>query len=371
MKDIVIIGGGIAGLINAIMLSKAGFSVLVIEKKHYPLHKVCGEYISNEVVPFLKSIGAFPSELKPSHIHRLLITTENSSFKSNLDMGGFGISRYNFDYYLYQKAKEAGAKFLLDTEVIEVQKREEIFCIITSAENTIHTKLVIGAHGKRSRLDKQLDRSFFYKRSPYIGVKYHVKSNFTSDTIALHIFKKGYCGISKIEEDKYCLCYLSSRDNLKYYKNIKEMEENILYKNPYLKDIFLNSEFLYEKPEVINEISFIKKPLIENGIFMCGDAAGMITPLCGNGMSIAIHSAKILSQLLITNHSNNRFDYYNIEKQYIEKWDGCFKNRMAAGRLIQKLFLTKALPAIAMHAIKKSSSLARWAIEKTHGHSFE
>ncbi|HNU89628.1 MAG TPA: FAD-dependent oxidoreductase, partial [Ferruginibacter sp.] len=49
--DITIIGGGLAGLVSAIHLSKAGLAVTLIEKNEYPKHKVCGEYVSNEVLP--------------------------------------------------------------------------------------------------------------------------------------------------------------------------------------------------------------------------------------------------------------------------------------------------------------------------------
>ena len=54
VKDIIIIGGGLAGLTSAIQLARAGLSVLLLEKHSYPLHKVCGEYVSNEVRPFLE-----------------------------------------------------------------------------------------------------------------------------------------------------------------------------------------------------------------------------------------------------------------------------------------------------------------------------
>ena len=65
---------------------------------------------------------------------------------------------------------------------------------------------------------------------------------------------------------------------------------------------------LFEKPEVINEITFEKQDPVSNHILMCGDAAGMITPLCGNGMAMAIHSAKILSGLIIEANSEARFE---------------------------------------------------------------
>ncbi|HEX8022508.1 FAD-dependent oxidoreductase, partial [Mucilaginibacter sp.] len=56
MSDVIVIGGGLAGLFNAILLNRAGLKVTVVEKKTYPMHRVCGEYISNEVIPFLSSL---------------------------------------------------------------------------------------------------------------------------------------------------------------------------------------------------------------------------------------------------------------------------------------------------------------------------
>src|SRR6187397_2364427 len=57
--------------------------------------------------------------------------------------------------------------------------------------------------------------------------------------------------------------------------------------------IFSNSEFLYEEPLAISQISFDKKEQVENHVLMIGDSAGMITPSCGNGMSMALHAGKL------------------------------------------------------------------------------
>ncbi|MFB0908232.1 MAG: FAD-dependent oxidoreductase, partial [Spirosomataceae bacterium] len=69
--DVIIVGGGLAGLSTAIMSRKNGLSVLLIEKYSYPFHKVCGEYISNEVRPFFNFIGLDLEALGVSDIHTL------------------------------------------------------------------------------------------------------------------------------------------------------------------------------------------------------------------------------------------------------------------------------------------------------------
>ncbi len=98
MKKAIIAGGGLAGLVTANILGRAGIACTVIEKNEYPFHRVCGEYISNETVPFLKSLGLYPDEFSPPQISRFQLTSVNgkSAFLP-LGLGGFGISRFSFD----------------------------------------------------------------------------------------------------------------------------------------------------------------------------------------------------------------------------------------------------------------------------------
>jgi flavin-dependent dehydrogenase len=122
MKDVIIIGGGIAGLVNAIRLADAGLEVLVIEKKTYPFHRVCGEYISNEALPFLRSIGADPELLGPSRIRNLVVSSPGGSIvELPLKMGGIGVSRFALDNFLYSVAVGKGVEFRLNTAVTEVR----------------------------------------------------------------------------------------------------------------------------------------------------------------------------------------------------------------------------------------------------------
>jgi menaquinone-9 beta-reductase len=363
MYDIIIVGGGLAGLVSSIQLSKGGKKVLVIEKKKYPFHRVCGEYISNEVRPFLESIGLDFKKLDVKNISKFQFTSPSGRvLETDLDLGGFGISRYKIDEELYLLAVSVGVEFLLENTVESVDFKKDKFTVKT-AFNTFESKYVIGTFGKRTKLDATLQRDFFAKRSPYIGVKYHIKTDFPKDLIALHNFKDGYCGISAIEDDKYCLCYLTTRDNLKKHGTITEMERNILYKNPHLQKIFTESEFLYDKPEVINEISFSPKTTIENHILMAGDSAGLITPLCGNGMAMAIHGAKLLSDNILQNFNDRNL----VEINYQKDWKKHFQKRLWIGRNVQKLFGNEVVSEIALSTMKAIKPLLRTVIKATHG----
>jgi menaquinone-9 beta-reductase len=364
LKRIVIIGGGIAGLITSIQLARAGISCVVFEKKLYPFHRVCGEYISNETIPFLKSLNIFPSEFDPPLIQRFQLSAISGRNEIlPLDLGGFGISRYAFDNFLYKKASSLGVEFYLKEEVTDVQFDLQKFFIRSSTKN-IEADIVIGSFGKRSRIDIQFNRSFIRKRSPYVGVKYHIKTEHPHDLIGLHNFEGGYCGVSNVENGMTNLCYLTHRENVKKHKTIREMEEHMLFKNPLLKNIFINSKFIFDKPETINEISF------ETHVLMIGDAAGMITPLCGNGMAMAIHTSKILSELLIEHLHGQKFSRDEVERTYYHRWNKFFKRRLLFGRQVQKLFGNAWTSNIAVNVAINVRPLANAIMRNTHGDPF-
>ncbi|QEM13878.1 NAD(P)/FAD-dependent oxidoreductase [Mucilaginibacter rubeus] len=373
MSDVIVIGGGLAGLFNAILLNRAGLQVTVIEKKTYPMHRVCGEYISNEVIPFLSSLDIDLNQLNVARINRLEVTAASGTkLSQKLDLGGFGLSRFTFDNYLYQKAINEGVKVLVGTRVEDIRFIDEQFEVVTPGE-TLTAPLAIGSFGKRSNLDQKLKRPFFYKRSPYLAVKFHLQMDFPQDLIQLNNYKDGYCGVSKTDGDRYCMCYMAHRDDLRKYGSLQALEENVIRKNPYLDEIFCNAKFLLDKPEVINEISFEKKAPVDNHILMSGDTAGMIAPLCGNGMTMAIHSAKILSEKIITHYTPGNFNSdkrANLEQDYTQSWNKQFAQRLWLGRQLQRLFGNDNMTAITLNMLSRLPSVAQYLISKTHGQPF-
>ena len=377
--DIAIIGGGLAGLALAIQLSKKNYRVILFEKEKYPFHKVCGEYISLESWNFLEQLGVPLSTLNLPIIDRLNLTAPNGkSFETKLPLGGFGISRYKIDNLLVAIARESGAHILEETRVEDVRFIGDKFFINYSKRNEGIKKIeaVVGcaAYGKRSNLDVKWNRDFISKRNSrinnFIAVKYHVNTNWPANTIGLHNFRNGYCGISQIEEHKYCLCYLTTAENLKKSGNsIQQMQKNILYQNPVLKDIFSSSEFINQTPVTISQISFDKKSLVENDLLMLGDAAGMITPLCGNGMSMALHSSK-MAATLIDLFLSKKIARNNMEHLYHQQWTIEFSNRVTAGRILQSFFGSVLLTNFFVAIFKAFPFLANNIIRKTHGKAF-
>ncbi|MFT5251379.1 MAG: flavin-dependent dehydrogenase, partial [Flavobacteriales bacterium] len=239
-NSIVILGGGLAGLIAAIHLKKHNHNVMVIEKNEFPKHKVCGEYISNEVVPYLKSLGLNIESLHPKHIDKLSFSlVSGKAINTSLPLGGFGISRFELDQYLCNEAKKSGC-IIVQEIVSDVDFVADTFTITTNL-NTYHASIVIGAFGKRSNLDVKLQRNFIQKQSHWLGVKAHYKVDFPDDLVGLHHFKGGYCGVSKIENNLVNICYLANYETFKKHKSTEDYQLNVVSQNPNLKYIFNNA----------------------------------------------------------------------------------------------------------------------------------
>jgi flavin-dependent dehydrogenase len=366
-KPIVIVGGGLAGLTAAIHLSKVGLRVIVIEKNEYPKHKVCGEYISNEVLPYFNYLDLKISDLLPTAIIDLEFSTVSGKLiESSLPLGGFGVSRYTLDEYLYRKAIANGCEVIKNSVESIVFKNDEF--IITTINNLVfNAKTVIGAFGKRSNIDQKLNRNFIEKKSPWLAVKAHYSGNFPKDLVGLHNFKGGYCGVSKVENNSINICYLADYKTFKKYKNIDEYQQNVLYKNPHLKTLFLNSKLIFEKHLTISQISFEKKDAVENHILMIGDTAGLIHPLCGNGMAMAIHSAKIVSELVVKFYNKEIISRNELENKYIEQWNFNFKDRLKMGRFLSNIMQKQKLSNLVMRILITFPSLLPLIIKKTHG----
>ncbi|MGB7394884.1 MAG: NAD(P)/FAD-dependent oxidoreductase [Pricia sp.] len=366
--DVIVVGGGLAGLTAAIALSQNGHRVLVFEKNRYPHHRVCGEYVSNEVVPYLDRLGVSLDTANAVDIDSLTLSTaRGKSLKVALPLGGKGISRHCFDDLLYQRALALGVDFEFQ-QVDSLEFKNAIFEIVTSSDLIYTSSIAIGAYGKRSNLDKALKRDFVNKKSHWLAVKAHYTyDDFPERSVALHSFEGGYGGLSKTETGAVNFCYLVTYESFKKHAGIASFNANVVARNPFLRDFLEEAVPIFDAPLTIAQISFRAKKTVENHILMCGDTAGLIHPLCGNGMAMAIHSAKIASDLVDRFLKNENSGRDRLEMEYQKEWNIHFKRRLWMGRRLQSILLNPKLSSIALSTVVKRPSILKKLIQNTHG----
>lgn len=365
--DVLIIGGGLAGLTAALHLNKAGLKVVLVEKNEYPNHKVCGEYISNEVLPYLKWLDLEIEQLRPTKINKLEFSTlSGQKINMVLPLGGFGISRYELDHFLYQQLIARGTTVIIDT-VNDITITSELSSVSTSANGILKAKQLIGAYGKRSIIDKKLGRDFISEKSPFLGVKAHYKGDFPDDLVGLHHFDGGYCGVSKVENEEINICYLADYRTFKRFKNIASYQKAVLEENQALKQILGGCKMIFEEPLTISQLSFGAKGAVVDHVLMVGDTAGLIHPLCGNGMAMAIHSAKICSELLIKFFEGKIESKQKLESTYTRLWNRQFKSRLRMGSLLSAILSNKKVTNILLSLLVKMPFILKRIVKKTHG----
>lgn len=376
--DVAIIGGGLAGLALSIQLAAKGWQVVLLEKETYPFHRVCGEYISMESWDFLCSLGLPLEQWQLPIITRLQVTAPNGrSLETNLPLGGFGVSRYKLDAAMAAIAVQQGVHLFTGTRVEAVtQQGEEYTLSIRGSEGAgqVRARVCCGSWGKRSNMDVKWKRPFVEDRDTrlanHVGIKYHVRTQWPADLIGLHNFKDGYCGISQVEEGVCCLCYLTRAANLKAEgQSVQQLEASVLSRNPMLKKILEASEKLPGFPLAISQVSFRSKSQVEQGVLLLGDAAGMITPLCGNGMSMALHGSKLAAgavHLYLTGtHTRDE-----MEAAFTKLWQARFGSRLRTGRILQTFFGSEQRSNLLVSVMNRLPFATRALIRQTHGAPF-
>ena len=369
--DVAIAGGGLAGLSAAILLGKKGYRVVLLEKEKYPFHKVCGEYISLESRELLLSLGVPLDEWDLPVITQLSVSSpDGTELSQQLPLGGFGVSRYRIDNELKNIAQRNNVELHDETRVQEISFDNNEFIIATD-KGEWRSLVCCSAAGKRSNLDVKWKRRFVLRKpnalNNFIAVKYHVVLAHPRTLISLHNFKNGYCGISPIEENKTCICYLTNASNLRESGNdITQMEEKVLFRNVFLKEAFENVAMIYDKPLTISQISFDKKEQVTDHVLMLGDAAGMITPLCGNGMSMPLFSSRIAFAQMVK-FLSGECSRAEMEEYYSKEWKKAFGRRVFAGRVIQSLFGKEWITNKTVSVLKHFPRLVTGIIRQTHG----
>jgi flavin-dependent dehydrogenase len=147
------------------------------------------------------------------------------------------------------------------------------------------------------------------------------------------------------------------------------MEEEVLFKNPFLKKYFSKAEFVFKEPLAISQIKIGYKSAVENNILMLGDTAGNIAPLSGNGMSVAMRSSFELNKML-NDYFKKKISRQELENKYLKFWSAQFKKRVQLSKTLQKLLKNTAMTNFAIYSLKVIPFLRKAVVKSTHGKPF-
>lgn len=348
--DVAIVGAGPAGSTLAALLARRGVSVALIDRDEFPRDKLCGEFLSYDALPVLDLLGVtrIIDERGAPKIERCRVVSRHRAYDFDLPHAARGVSRLFLDDLLFRTAVASGATPLAGATATAVARDR-----VATSRGEVKARVVAGAWGRWGRFDTQLRRAFVRDRSHRnFGFKRHYIGAHRDGTIELHSFARGYLGVSSIEDGLTNICGLVHASRLEGHKGRWDaFVRTIRKEEPALDAMYARyapaqQQFLSSEPVI-----FRARSAVEEGIFMIGDASGVIDPLTGNGMAMAIQSAVLAAPLILDTLAGR--DAANV---YHRRHHELFARRIAWSRRTAALLSRPALLDAALRTIRSSNA---------------
>jgi flavin-dependent dehydrogenase len=365
--DVVVVGAGPAGSTAAALLSRRGMSVALVDRDEFPRDKLCGEFLSYDALPVLDALGvtaAIDAAGAPA-IRRCRIVGARRTHEFDFPHAARGVSRLFLDDLLFRTAIASGATSFAGWTATDLDG-SQISIARDGETRTLRARVVMGAWGRWGRFDAQLQRSFIRDRSHRnFGFKRHYirRESAPDDAIELHSFGRGYLGVSAVEGGVTNICGLVHASRLAGHKGRWDsfvesirMEERTL-DSMYSRYDPAQEQFLSSEPVI-----FRARSPVERGVVMIGDASGVIDPLTGNGMAMAIQSALVAAPYV--RRLMTTADRAGIERDYRAAHARMFAGRIAWSRRAASVLARPRL-LDALLATVRSHRLAPFLLART------
>jgi flavin-dependent dehydrogenase len=305
-RDVVIIGGSLAGAACVRELQSKGIDAIAFERASFPRRKVCGGFLSPGAVDCIKHLGLLEEILRAGAVDvtSARVRIANTRIDVPFKQSGLGISRLVLDEILAKTAYVEQRH-----HVREVRRLSGGFVV-----DGIHCAVVVDASGKLGRFTKR-------QVVPEFGVQY-VEPQSQGSVLDFSFFEDGYGGSVSVEGGRSNCCFLIKRDALRKYT----VRADCLVTGPLAYDRLLGD------------------------FIAIGDAAGMLDPACGDGMRHALETGLLAAHVVaagIRRHASYDEMKLVYESEWQRRW--LMKRAFAAGmrKLLKRPLLFSAAVQIA------------------------
>lgn len=365
--DVAVLGAGPGGSTLAALLAWRGVSVALVDRDTFPRDKLCGEFLSYDALPLLDLLG-IGDEIErrgAPAIRRCRIVSRRRTFEFELPHSARGVSRLLFDELLFRTAVARGAQ-PFDGWTAESIDHNALTIARAGESHTVTAGVIAGAWGRWGRFDTQLARLFARDRSHRsFGFKRHYRgaSPGAEGAIELYSFDRGYLGVNNVESGLTNICGLVHADRLAGHRGRWEsFVTAIRSEEPPLDTMYsrytpAQDDFLSSEPVI-----FRGRRAVERGVFMIGDASGIVDPLTGNGMAMAMQSALLAAPLIL--RALRPGSRTEIEAEYIAAHASMFHPRIRWSRAIATLLSRPAILDAALRAARPAA-VGRMFVRRT------
>ncbi len=361
------IGGSLAGSAAACALARAGARVIVFEKARFPREKVCGCFLSHEALPVLARMG-FGEELgrngAETITHFRLVRRDGTAVEAQLPRPVVSISRSCLDSLAAAAAERAGARMRYGATVLSLEGDLEGGFRIKGLDWEVGARAAVGAWGRYSPLDGRLGRTFIRRKPSLFGFGKTLAGNgeHLAGRAVLHFLEGGYLGLSRVEGRRVNLAGLVTAAFAKRaHSSLEDFLSEAAHKSRALA-ADLEGLSPLTGPVLLSEPVLLGAHGALAGDVLCvGDAAGVIDPYTGTGMSLALLFGEAVAAPL-AGFLAGTLDAEGLRSAHLRR------HREIAGRrfFLSRLFRPFFSGGIASRFVSPAAApIARWAARAT------
>lgn len=353
--DVIVVGAGPSGSSAAYHLAKAGLKVLLFEKDKFPREKVCGDAVTPVGITLLEEMGIFSYLNAPVFKIRgvRIFTTKGGVNEAHFKLDesyppyALTVPRYYLDKALKEAAENAGAEVREGTKVVSIQFNESGIAsgvTFNSQNRTFIEKahFIVLACGGGSKLAAE---ALGVKIIDFKAVGVAIRAYFENvtgigDYMEIYgedLYWPGMAWIFPMGENRVNAgigYYL--RDSLKMKASLNKSLSTFVEKGLYSSKRLARAKMI-SKPRALKIfMGGIKKKAFYNGVFLVGEAAGLVNPFTGEGIAPALESGKCAAQTIISAFQEN-WKISEIMSNYQKKIDSKFNRYFSAGLFLRKV----------------------------------
>jgi flavin-dependent dehydrogenase len=343
--DAAVIGGGAAGPALAAELARAGRSVILFEKEKAAHDKVCGEFISHEGVRYLHDLGVCLEGLGALPIRRVRLARHAGAVTDDLPFEAQGLSRRVLDETLLRLASEAGAEIQRGIRVKDLEKDGNAWAVHLEDEDSVAAKAIFLATGKHDLKDWKRTRG---QHPECVAFKAYWRlaadqAAELSGHVELILFPGGYAGLQEVEGGRANLCLIVRKDAYAArYGSWENLLSGMQERCPHLKNRLDGATSLMEKPLAISGLPFGHVAWESGGVWRLGDQAAAIPSFSGDGISIALHSARRAAKSYLKGESPETYQQSLARQLSAQLYRATIISRMLVSETGQSLAMTGA-----------------------------
>ena len=302
-----VLGGGPAGSMCALMLARAGHEVTLLEKSKEAHDKVCGDFLSRESLVYLQRNGLTPQALGAVQIGAVRVVTPKFQKESALPFPAWSLTRRVLDEALLTEAARQGAQVVREAHIASLRRENSAWMAGLRDGRSWRTTNAVLATGKLdvngwARPEGTQPGLIAFKMYYRLG---EPQMRELGDAVELVFYPGGYTGLQRVEGGMANLTMLVDAKRLRASgSQWAAVLQSVLDASQHLQDRLRGAVELLPKPLTASRIPYghVQRDG-EDGLWRVGDQAAVIPSLCGDGTAIALHSGALAAACLLRGDS--------------------------------------------------------------------